>query len=72
MLRRPVRRNPELIYNRPYDSQSMSLTRLLRRLLNRNHEEDSYRCIHCGDQFAKDYHDCPSCGRPYVTEIDAE
>jgi lipopolysaccharide biosynthesis regulator YciM len=54
------------------DGQSMSLTRLLRQLLNRNAEEDSYRCIHCGDQFAKDYHDCPSCGRPYVTEIDAE
>ena len=48
----------------------MSLTRLFRRLLNRNREEHSYRCIYCGDQFAKDYRDCPSCGHPYVTETD--
>lgn len=48
----------------------MNPFRLFRRLLNRDSEEETYRCIHCGDQFDRNYHDCPSCGHPYVTETE--
>lgn len=52
------------------ETGTMDPARLLRALLTRDEEEDAYRCINCGDEFEKDHHDCPSCGRPYVAEME--
>jgi lipopolysaccharide biosynthesis regulator YciM len=49
----------------------MRVPGFIRRLLGRDEDEEAqYRCIHCGDEFETNYHDCPSCGDPYVAEID--
>jgi len=49
----------------------MASLRALRRLLGRSDsDDDTYRCIRCGDEFDTNYHDCPSCGQPYVTVVD--
>lgn len=45
------------------------MKRLIRRLLGRDDESSSYRCIRCGDEFDQNYRDCPTCGEPYVAEI---
>ncbi|WP_436912227.1 hypothetical protein [Halosimplex marinum] len=49
----------------------MNPMRALRRLLGRSDtDETTYRCIRCGDEFESDYRDCPTCGQPYVTELE--
>ncbi|MFB6194641.1 MAG: hypothetical protein ABEI80_00585 [Haloplanus sp.] len=49
----------------------MNVVRRLRRLLGREEEDETaYRCIRCGDEFDTNYHDCPTCGQPYVVELD--
>jgi rubrerythrin len=50
----------------------MKMTDVVRRLLGRGDDEQDelYRCIHCGDEFERNYQECPSCGRPYVVELE--
>jgi rRNA maturation endonuclease Nob1 len=42
----------------------------IRRLLGGGDDEPPYRCVHCGTGFERDYHDCPTCGNPYVKPTD--
>ena len=49
----------------------MSLLRCLGEILGivDNDDKLSYRCIHCGAEFERDYHDCPACGQPHVVSV---
>lgn len=40
------------------------------RLLGGDEDDVTYRCIRCGDEFDRDYRDCPSCDHPYVSRLD--
>lgn len=48
----------------------MNVRDVVRRVLGRDEEGPTYRCIRCGDEFDRDSHDCPSCGHPYVSRVE--
>ena len=51
-------------------TSTMNPIQRIRRLLGGGDDEPPYRCVHCGTGFERNYHDCPTCGNPYVKPTD--
>lgn len=48
----------------------MTVVDLVRRLLGRGGDTETYRCIRCGDEFDRNHRDCPTCDHPYVSQVE--
>lgn len=43
----------------------------LRDLFGASDEDgEAYRCVNCGEEFEREFRECPACGGPYVAPVE--
>lgn len=50
----------------------MVFKRLRRVLAHNQQDKKQYRCISCGEEYARSHSECPGCGSPFLAPIDKE
>lgn len=61
-------------FNSLFDVYQRMILDRLRDLIGTTDVEDRelYRCVNCGDEFERDYRECPQCGGPYLATVEGD